>query len=389
MPAFLDRNGQQQQVTIGVEAYRAAAENGQSLPEYLASQYQTDAARHGNVFDQMCASEGIYMRSDKSLGIRASTMKDVLVGKDSAGITTKDATPASRILFPAVFMQAVEDKLVANLSMTTAALETMIAYDEAIQGDRYEQPVINFAGPEAARAQGISQLAAPNSMVLITSSDKSYKIPTFSLGLEVADQALAASTLDLVALSLARQAAVQANERAQNYMYNLYNGDIDNAESSLATLGRVRAASSFDATSTGGILTQKAWTKWLVNNATKRTITHIVTDIDGALAIENRTGRPNVMGDNPTSPRINTMMEVINPLWPNQVKLFLTLDPNWPAGTIMGIDSSWAIRRVRSLTSDYQAVEAYVMRRTTAMRMDFGEHINRMYDEAFDVLTLT
>ena len=121
----------------------------------------------------------------------------------------------------------------------------------------------------------------------------------------------------------------------------------------------------------------------------KRTIDYIVTDIDGALAIENRTGRPVVTADDPKSPRINTLMEVVNPLWPTQVKLFLTLDPAWPAGTLMGLDSNWAIRRARSLTADYQAIENYVMRRTVAMRFDFGETVGRMYDEAYDVLTLT
>lgn len=389
MSAFFDANGSTQQVELTVGMYREASNRGMSLPQYLGTQFKTDAARYGSVFEQLCASEGVFLKGNKELGIRPSTMAEVLHGQNmQAGVTTSDAQPASRILFPAVFMQAVEDKLVANLSMTAQAFDGMVAFDEAIQGDRYEQPVISYAGPEAGRSQGIAQLAAPASMVLITSSDKSYKIPTFSLGLEVSDQALAASSLDLVALSVARQAAVERNERAQNYMYNLYAGDIDNGEGSLAAAGRVSAASSFDAASTAGSLTQKAWTKFLVKDSTKRTITHIVTDIDTALAIENRSNRPTVFSDNPTSPRINTMMEVINPLWPTQVKLFLTLG-SWPAGTIMGLDQNWAIRRVRSLTADYAAIEAYVLRRSTAMRVDFGEHVNRMYTEAYDVMTLS
>lgn len=383
MPAFIDQHGATQQVTLDVAMYREAAEAGTSLPQYLATKFPTNVEKHGSTFQQLCASEGIFMRPNKELGIRPTTMAQI------SGAITKDAAPASRILFPAVLLQAIEDKLSVNRSMTANALESMIAFNEDVQGDRYEQPQINYTGPEAGRSQGIAQLAAPTSMVTITSSDKSYKIPTFALGLEVAEQALKASTLDFVALSLARQASVQANERAQNYMMALYAGDVDNGQASLSSLGRVTAASSLDSTSTGGVLTQKAWTKFLVKDAVKRTIDYIVTDIDGALAIENRTGRPVVTADDPKSPRINTLMEVVNPLWPTQVKLFLTLDPAWPAGTLMGLDSNWAIRRARSLTADYQAIENYVMRRTVAMRFDFGETVGRMYDEAYDVLTLT
>lgn len=385
MSSFIDAAGAQQQVTLDVSIYREAADACLSVPQLLAKKYGV-----ADAFAQICESENIFVGGNKELGIRPSTMAEVLNGTQiDAAITTKDSVPASRILFPAVFMQAIEDKLAVNYSMTTQAFESMIAFDQSISGDRYEQPQINYAGPEAARASGIAQLAQPNTMVMITSSDKAYRIPTFSMGLEVSDQALRASTLDLVALSLARQALVQANERAQGYMYNLYAGDVDNGESSLSALGRVTAASSLDSAATTGTLTQKAWTKWLCKDATKRTITHVVTDLDTALAIENRANRPNVTGDNPNSPRINTLMQVINPLWPTQVKLFLTLDPSWPAGTIMGIDSNWAIRRVRNVTADYSAVEAYVMRRATGMRFDFGEHVNRMFNEAFDVLTLT
>jgi hypothetical protein len=107
------------------------------------------------------------------------------------------------------------------------------------------------------------------------------------------------------------------------------------------------------------------------------------------MAIENRTGRPNVQTDDPKSPRINSLMELINPLWPSKVKLFLTLDSSWPAATIMGLDSRYAVRRVRNLLADYTAIESFVLRRAQAMRFDFGEKVERLFDEAFDSLTYT
>lgn len=393
MTGFYNARGEVQQLDLSLTMYREAAAQGVSLPQFLAANYETDVERYGSVFQQLCAAEGVFVAPNRELGIRPSTMADILGTTTGAAMqgaaNVTDAIPASRILFPAVFMQAVEDKLLVNLSMTAQAFDGMVAYDESIQGDRYEQPVINMDGPAQARSQSTAQLAKPASMITITASDKAYKIPSFAVGLEISDKVLGITNIDFVAMTLARQAAVERNERAQNYMMALYAGDIDNGEGSLASIGRVSAASSFDAASTAGALTQKAWIKFLTKDSTKRTITHVVTDIDGALAIENRTGRPTTYSDNPQSPRINTLMEVVNPLWPNQVKLFLTLDPAWPAGTIMGLDSNWGIRRVRSLTADYAAVEAYVMRRATGMRFDFGEHVNRMFDEAFDTLTLT
>jgi hypothetical protein len=43
---------------------------------------------------------------------------------------------------------------------------------------------------------------------------------------------------------------------------------------------------------------------------------------------------------------------------------------------------------VRNLTANFNGIEQYVMRRSTMMRFDFGEHVNRMYDEAFGGLVL-
>lgn len=391
MASFLDANGGRQQLPLAVTMYAQAADAGMTLPQWLNASYgsNTNAERHGSVWNQMLESEGIFVRGNREHGIRASTMADVLNGPAvQAGVTTKDAVPASRILFPAVFLQAIEDKLVANLAMTSNAFEEMIAIDESVNGDRYEQPVINYSKPEAARSQGISQLAAPASMLTITTSDKAYRIPGFSLGLEISDQALRASSLDLVTLSMTRQAAVERNERAQGYMLALLNGDIDNGESSLAALGLSKTSTSYDALATGGVLTQKAWIKFLADNGTKRTLTHLVTDLDTAMKIEARTGKPVITTDDPQSPRIDTTFSVMNPTWAPRPRVFLSQDANWPANTVMGLDKTWAIRRVRNLSASYQAIEAYVLRRATALRVDFAEHVNRLYSDAYGVMTI-
>ena len=369
--------------------YRQAAERGMSLQQFLNTEH-ADTGANGPAFNQILASEGIFVQANRDVGIRPSTMEAILNGRPNmeAGVNVKDAVPTSRILFPAVIMQAVEDKLLQNLAMTANALEDMIAIDETINGERYEHPVVNFSKPEAARSQGSSQLAPPPSMMTITTSDKAYRIPSFALGLEVSDQALKATTIDFVALSLARQAAVERNERANNYLLAIFNGDVDNGEGSLASLGLVDNASTFDAAATGGTLTQKAWMKYLMKNGTKRTITHLVTDIDTAMKIEGRTGKPTVMQDDGTTNRFDTQFNVMNPTWAKNPKLFLVENAAWAANTIMGLDASWAIRRVRNLSADYQGIESYVLRRSQAMRFDFGEHVNRLYNDAYGCMVL-
>lgn len=390
MPAFIDAHGDTQQVTLDVTMYREAAAQGLTLPQYLNAMYPTNVERDGSAFNQILASEGIFVKPNREYGIRPSTLADVLNGRQGmqAGTVVREGVPVSRLLFPAVAMQAIEDKLVANLSMTANAFDAMVGYEESIVGYRYEQPKLSFSKPEAARAQGIAQLAQPAAMMTITASDTAYKIPTFALGLEVSDQALQATTLDFVTMSLARQAAVERNDRAQQYILALLNGDVDNNDSSLATLGYSKNQTTYDSGAGSGLMTQKAWLKFLMDNGTKRTLTHIVTDIDTALKIEGRTGKPVVTNDDSKTHRFDTQFNVMNPTWAQNPQLFLTQDASWPANTIMGLDKNWAIRRVRSLTADYQAVEAYVMRRTTAMRFDFGEHVNRLYPEAFQVCVI-
>ena len=390
MTAFRDNTGAIQQVTVSLEMYRAAAENCQSFEQYVNSQYPTEANKP-TAFRQFLASEGINLTADRDRGMRATTVAEMMNGTGlQAGTILKEGIPASRILFPAAIMSAIENKLQVDRETTPNAFEQLIAVDDSINSDRFERPILDFSRPEAARSAGIAQLAMPNTMLTITASDTSRKIPVMALGMEISDQAKAATTLDIVGLALARQAAVERNETAQNYINSLLNGDLDQGMASLASLNRVFKAVSFDSSITqNGVLTHKAWIKWLSQNSTKRRITHVVTDLDTAMAIENRVGKPVITADNPNSPRIDSIPTIMNPSWDFNTKIFITQDPTWPAGTIMGLDSRYGIHRVKSLTAQYEAVEALVMKRSTQMRFDHGEIVYRLFDEAFEVLSLT
>ena len=246
------------------------------------------------------------------------------------------------------------------------------------------------AGPEAGRSQPIAQLAKPVNMLTLTTSEKSIRVPVFSMGIEWSEQATKYLNLDFISLSIARQVAVERNERANQNLLAMLNGDPDVGQTALSAIGgKVKTAVSLDAAATTGI-TQKAWMLWLYNNSKKRMLTHLVTDIAGAMAIEGRAGRPTVVQDNPNSSRIDTTVSILNPGWNKDLPIFI-VDPSvgWPAGSIMGIDARYAIQRVTSTNASYQAQEDFVLRRGSAMRFDAGSLARRLFNDAFEVLTYT
>lgn len=392
MAKFYDATGALQDVTIDMATIAAASAAGVSLRDHVNSLYDTDNSRYGEVFAQMCAGEGIVFNPNKAHGIRAPKL-DAIFNPVSmqAGVVTGNSNPSNqaRVLLMPAILALVEDKLLANLEMNPAAFEAMVAVDDTITGDWVIWPVANYSKPEAARSQRVAQLAPPPTMLTLTTSEKSLRIPTYSLGVEWSEQATKVMGLDYIALSIARQAAIEKNERADQNLLAMLNGDADVGQAALAA-PKVVKANALDATIVAaGVLTQTAWMKFLYRNSKKRSITHVITDINGALALEARTGKPVVVGDNPTSTRIDTLPLVMNPGWGPTVQVFITDDANWPANTIMAIDANYAIHRVTSTTATYEAQEEFVLRRASAMRFDQGSVVRRLFDDAFEVLSLT
>lgn len=386
---YLDAKGDKQAIDLSVGMYAEAADKNMSLKQYMAVQYPTNNEKHGSAYEQVLDQAGIYVRGNKEFGIRASTVGEVLSPKNAATIT-REGIPASRLLFPAIMLDVIEDKMTRDYATNPAGLTALLALDDGIQGERFERPVLNFSRPEAARSGTVAQLALPNSMLSITASDKSMRIPTWGIGLEISEQAQKSTTLDLVGLAVARQAQVEANERANGYILSLLQGDIDHGMVALSTIaGKVVKANSFDASIVAaGTLTKKAWMKWLTANANYRTITHVVTDFDTAMVLDQLLNGTNASTTGPMA-TITSKVSVMNTNWPSNVQIFVTNDPSWPANTIMGLDKSAGVHRISSLTAQYSAIEQFAMKRSSMMRFDKGDMVYRLFDEAFEVITLT
>lgn len=383
--SFYDKGGKRQEVTLDATIFREAHDNEITVAQLLERKYETDSAEYGTVLEQMAASCGLVMKPDHRFGLRSPKMSEVFngTGELKAGIITRDGSPASRILFPAVFLQWVENALVTDYETQPQIFEQMIAISDTVAGPRFEQPVVDFSKPQGARSQGIAQGALPANMLTITASDVARKIPTFSLGLEITQEALKATSLDFLALSLGRQVSAERDQRVEGYISAMVSGDLDLGMAALASA----TTTSYDSAATGGIVTQKAWVKYLFNNFRKRQISHIICDVDTALKIEGRTGKPIITSDDPNSPRIDATFQLLNYKL-SQVKMFIVSPGVVAANTIVGLDSRYAIRRVRNSEAEYQAAEQFVLKKTEMLRFDFGEIIYRLFDQAWDVMTI-
>ena len=390
--SFISADGTRQEIKLDVTAYKAAAESGLSLAQWLEHKYPSHPD-HGSTFSQMLQSAGMYVKSDRETGIHAPSMKAVLEGgakiMAAGALVRNDGSDrhgiSGRLLFPQVILELVAANLTENKDDFLAGYDSIVGLDTSVTSARVDQPTIDVTAPEGSRSQPISQLAEPATMVSITLSEKSFAIPTKSIGLLISDQALQATTLDLVGLTMSAQARGERIYMVEEQLGAMINGDADWGETALSSI----TAQSLDAGVTAAsTISQKAWIHYLRDDYRKMTIDAILCDIDTALAIEGRANKPTVNTDDPNSPRIDALFSIENMALPRP-RVILMDTAFIGADTIVGLDSRYAIRRVTNVSASYEAIEQWVMRRATAFRVDYGEMSKKLYTEAWKKMTLT
>jgi hypothetical protein len=392
--SLIDSMGQRQEVKLSLDDYREAERRKMSLPQYINSKFKTDPSRYGQPFMQFLAAAGLFTRADRDLGIRPPTMKEVLDGTVPVSMGPisrpdgQDALTASgRLLFPALVLEMVESALRRDDSTYAAVFNRMVATTVNINSPRYEQPVVDLSGPQGSKSAPIAQGAMPHTMVTIKLADRSFRMPTYSIGLEITKEAQEASTLDLVSMVVREQALRERADRIDEDLAAIVAGDVD-ASSAYGPLSVV-AATTYDAAATGGTMTHAAWVKFLRSKWRQRSIDWVITDLDTYLKIEGRTGRPTTQDDAAKDGRLNSLPTAANPGIEDRVNFFLVDDPSIIGGTnrLLGLDSRKAIRKVVYVGADYQATEEFVLRKTTAFRFDWSERHERLgFDDAFELL---
>jgi len=387
-----NRSGNAVEIPFHAKEYETAASMGLTLSQYLTQKHgsETDETKYGSVVGQFMASAGMFLGEDYATGIRPPTMKAVVSdGIQLSAITRNDGsnsnTPSGRLLFPEIIMRTIESELRTSHDDFLGGWENMIAQTASINGQKFDQPIINVKAPEAQGSNPIAQLAEPDALVSITVSDVSRTITTKSIGLIISDQAQQATTLDLVSLILSAHARGERVRNVEEHINGIVAGSVDRGMSALPTF----QAKTLDASlSTLGDLSHMAWIKYLRQNYRKMSINRIITTLDTAFAIEARTGKPmrdTVYVNEGTFP-IDMSVDNLSINAPN---VLIVDDGVIPANTIVGLDSRYAIRRVINAQASYSAIEQYLMRRASAFRIDYGEFSHRLYDDAFSVMDLT
>jgi hypothetical protein len=388
------KDGTSTEVEIGLDDYHEAAEHNMSLSQHLNRKVPDYDPKYGTPMEQAMAHAGLFIARDQKHAIHPPTMKQVLDGsyQINAGVITRNDgssnnTPSGRLLFPEVILQLIESELNDDHSDFVNGYNSMVAQTTSVNSPKVDQPIINVTGPRADEfaSQPISQLAEPAAMISITLSEVSRRIPTRAIGLQISDEALQATTLDLVGLAMTQQARQERIRLIEGSISAMVSGDADVNESALAS---VTAQSLDGAIDANGAMSQKAWIHYLRKNYRKMSISHIMCDIDTALAIEGRDGKPTVQTDNPTSPRIDSLFSVEN-LGISPPKILLLESSLIGANTVVGLDRRYAIRRVVNVSATYSAIQDYVMRRSTGFRVDYGEISHKLFPDAWSVMTLT
>ena len=391
MPSFIDKTGAQQQVTLSADIFRAAHDSNLTVRQYINNKYPT--CSETETFTQMCSSEQLFFKKSDAYGVNSTPLRVVLdpPADREAGNTTRENPVQSRILFPPALMSMVEDTLAVDRMSATNAFDQLVAITTTVASARTEQPVISYSGkdgPQDKRAQQISQLSEPANTMLITASEVTRTIPTFSVGLSISDEAMKYATIDMVALTLARQKEVEMFALAGEAVMAMLNGDSDTGQSALPVVN----ADTFDTTiAADGVLTDLAWLKWLYSSMLTRRIDWVIVDsLATALAVQNRTGKNTVQTDDPNSPRIETLFSVAYPQIAASVKMFIA-PAEWAmtANTLIGIQSNSAIAKLVNSSASYQASERWAMRKGEGMRFDFGQSYYRLFSSAFSVMSLT
>ncbi len=400
--SYINSQGQSQQVTLQEGELMQAIKSGDPVAHYNR-QFADADPQYGSAFDQFKLSAGL-IRADahNPMGLRSATIGAVLdgtAGLNAVSNVQQNASPfgtSSRAFTAIAMIDEVMSEVQKDRETDSVVFNDLVAVNQSITSEHFEQPVIDMTGvggPESAKAQRVVQGALPPKILFFKTSDRIRRIGSWTIGMEWSDQALKNTTIDFVSRTTAHYLRVEQDERVYRYLSDLFSGDND------FVVGAVPAvtSTSLDSAATGGVLTHKAWVKFLARNRKYRKVTHVVCDFDTYLKIESRTGRPGSNNYDPTLARIDPQVAFMNIGFGNDVKFFLVDSAAEggpvPANTVWALDASIAVTKITNSGAAYNAVEEYSMKRTTSLRLDWSEAVYRTLGDSelrpFDVLTIS
>jgi hypothetical protein len=381
--ANVDGKQVQKEKEFGVEVYRHAAEAGMDLRQYLRTQCADWDVTAGDPIDQMMTNAGM-MDAAHRVG-PALTMAQMAGMTTAEGFRRPDGSDNSlgaRLLYPQLILETLNANALRDDGSDILQIwESSIALTRNVNGNKVEQPIIDTSAPEGSRSGRIAQLAEPETMISITTGDQSFRIPTNSIGLLIANDAMAATTIDLVRIVMEAQSRGDKIRRVMEMFKSMVQGNID---MKLAPLP-VTKIGTFDAAITAnGQITKRAYLKWLHSVQEVCNVSRVFTDIDTALTLDDAF-LPKQTGTD--SAKISGSWGGVN-LGITQPNIVPLKPDVFGASLLVGMDPRYAIQRFVNITAAYEAIEEYVMRKATGFRVDYGESATRLHDEAWSVVSL-
>lgn len=388
---FLDARGQNVEGEVSLKDYENAGRLEMSLSAYMARKYPNVP----DPFVQACAYSGLYMRANERAGITTNTLSTIfadgvmrLSDVDAGAMVRNDGSDRSvgaRLLFPELILNIIASELDEDNTDIINGFNSMIATTLSVNTPRIDEPIIDYTGPDSSRAAPIAQLAEPKLMATITTSERTRKVPTRSIGLVISAEAEHTVNLPLVSIVVQRQARAERIANIYAAITNLIAGNVDSQDPALTPV----QSSDFDNTANSPEnFSQLAYVKWLWEDHAKRSINSVISDLEGALAIEGRKNKPTVMTDNPQSPRINSETTFENLVLPAPRGIVVPTSVMAGADRVLGFDKRYGIRRVVNTSAQYAAVEEFVMKRGTGYRFDYGETYHKLFTDAFSLLEM-
>lgn len=392
-----------------LEDYRRAKENGMTLTQLVNARYpDADTAKFGTAFEQGLQNTGIYTKAVPERGITVSKMGDMLDGTvlerrmageglaSGGGIvspSTQGTTPASRLFFPEVVLNQMNEVLQDDYSLEEQVWSSMIGNKENIPTEMFTQPLINIEAPKAEDSAPISQNSLPKTLVSVTSSQYSKSIITNAVGLQISDQAIQNASIDLVGTIFAQQVRGESMRNMWSDIANIVSGNVDSGDAALTPDG---FKATYDSAAAANSVTQKGWIKYLYDPSRTISIDSILCTIDTYLAIQGRAGRPVIFDANTTGTNAGNLGTYGLNVEPNLLNVSVGV-PNVmivPAtaiaeNVIVGFDSRFALRQVTNVNASYSATERMVLQRSNFFRVDWGRMTYRLFDSAFSVTDIT
>ena len=386
---------------ISRQDYETASKMGVTVSQIVNAKYSDADPQLGTAWEQGKTSSGIYVKGKPEYGIPSTTIRDAMNGDcmsqgglfSLAGNTIaapsvpKDgsATPASRLFLPQVLLEMVNETLIEDHNPELALFNSLIADSMSISGSVYVQPTIDITAPREHDSRPIGQNSLPRNLVSISAGQSARTIANQSVGLQIADQAMALSTLNLVSLIMAQQMEGEKFRTLWAELAQVVSGNPDAGESSLSPVG---FKATYDSTAAANTITQEGLWQLLYDPDRKVNYDTLLVDISGYNKLLNRTGRP-LMVD-PRTSGVNTGNAGNYGIDPT-----IVTPANFQVGSVnkvmivpssvlgatnrmLFMDSRFGLRKVTNTLASYTAQQDMILQRSVFYRIDWGYTIHRL-----------